>query len=71
MSRQGRHTIAAFGILFGVSVWTLQPLAQALPRVPWLFMNARDWGFVLQRLVLDRLRGRVGVSATRPTDPAR
>ncbi|HEX7780907.1 MAG TPA: peptidyl-alpha-hydroxyglycine alpha-amidating lyase family protein [Vicinamibacterales bacterium] len=33
MSRQGRHTIAAFGILFGVSVWTVQPLAQA-PATP-------------------------------------
>jgi sugar lactone lactonase YvrE len=33
MSRQGRSTIAAFGVLFGVSVWTLQPLAQA-PATP-------------------------------------
>ena len=33
MSRQGRNTIAAFGVLFGVTVWTLQPLAQA-PATP-------------------------------------
>ena len=33
MSRQGRYTIAAFGVLFGVSIWTVQPLAQA-PATP-------------------------------------
>ena len=46
--------------------WLDRPLAQAIPKVPWLFMNPGDWRFVLRRLVWDRLRA--GLSATRPTD---
>ena len=38
--------------------WLDRPLADALPRVPWLFMNGRDWRFVLGRVIGDRLRGR-------------
>lgn len=37
--------------------WLDQPLRQALPRVPWLFMNPGDWRFVFRRLVWDRLSG--------------
>jgi hypothetical protein len=37
--------------------WLDRPLRQAVPRVPWLFMNAGDWRFVLRRLVWDRLSG--------------
>lgn len=39
--------------------WLEQPLRQALPKVPWLFMDAADWRFVLRRLLWDRVRARL------------
>lgn len=39
--------------------WLDRPLTHAVPRVPWLFMNAADWRFVLRRLLWDRVRSRL------------
>lgn len=49
--------------------WLDQPLRQALPRVPWLFMGARDWRFVLRRLLWERVRARL--SGATPRDRGR
>jgi hypothetical protein len=36
--------------------WLDRPLGEALPRVPWLFMNREDWRFVFRRLFWERTR---------------
>lgn len=38
--------------------WLDRPLREAIPRIPWLFMDLRDWRFVARHLFWRRLKSR-------------